>query len=107
MTTAAATIAHQIGNRAFVMMGARDLVDCGSALQFAVGKNEKKVTKVRVELDPSDTYTVRFYTGSAKVRFNARGELVGGHREIETVEGVYVDALRPTLERHTGMHLSL
>lgn len=89
----ATTIRDQIGNRAFVMMGARDLLGDETGLQFKVGRNSKGVSCVRVELDPSDTYTVRFYKRSGK--------------ELASCSDVYCDSLRTVIEQNTGLYLSL
>lgn len=110
--TVANTIAAQIGPQAFTMMGASQLLALGNGLQFKVGKNAAKITKVRVELDgATDTYTVRFFTGSVeKVRFDKRtGEFKtsGGFREVSIVSEVFCDTLRKVLETGTGMYLSL
>ena len=90
------TIAAQIGNRAFMMMGAKNLAAGESTLTWKIGRNAKGVTHVRVELTPMDTYTVRFY----RVRGTRQAEL-------EAVDDVYVDSLRSTIENHTGLYLSL
>ena len=101
----------QIGRKAFVMMGTKQAVADKSALQFTVGRNAKGVTMIRVELDPSDTYTVRFFKGSpTKARYDAKaGEFknVGGYKEIESLSDVYVDSLHRVIESGTGLYLSL
>jgi hypothetical protein len=90
------TIAEQIGNRAFVMMGAKDLVAGANYLQFRVGKNSKRVSRVIVTLSPDDTYQVEAWRGSA-----LRGSLAG------TRSGVYVDQLNTALESLTGLYTRL
>lgn len=94
--TVANTIRDQIGHPAFVMMGAKDLAGGSDNLQFKVGANAKKVTHVRVVLDPSDTYTVTFY--------KCRGASI---KELAAQSLVYADQLRKVIETHTGLYLSL
>lgn len=98
-TTIAKTILEQLGGagRLTAMIGARDFVADERALQFGfAGKAAKGIRKVRVELDPSDTYTVRFYAG--------RGVSI---REVQACEGIYCDVLKRTIEQVTGLYLSL
>ena len=95
----AATIQGQIGHGAFVMMGAKILIDEGNGLQWKIGKNAKRVTHIRVTLDPSDTYTVEFIKAGRAPRF-----------EIKTLAShslVYFDQLRGIIEAETGLYLSL
>jgi hypothetical protein len=92
----ATTIAAQIGNRAFAMMGAKNLLASERALQFKIGRNAKGVTHVTVTLDPTDTYTVKF----DRVRKYVA-------KPVAEVEGVYVDSLRSVIESNTGLYLSL
>lgn len=94
--TVAKTIANQIGNQALFMLGAKNLMGDENSLSFRIGRNEKGVNLVKVTLEPSDTYTVRF--------FKVRGMDV---KTIATEEDVYFDDLRPTLRRNTGMEVSL
>ena len=97
-TTTAKTILEQLGGtrRLMAMIGASDFVFGDRSLQFSFGKAAKGIRKARIELDASDTYTVRFYAG--------RGLSI---REVETCEGVYDDALKRTFESVTGLYLSL
>jgi len=91
----ARTIVDQIGNHAFVMMGAVNLVSDERSLTFKV-RGSRLATHVKVELDPSDTYTVTFY----KIRkFDVR--------EVGSVGMVYADALRLVIASGTGLALSL
>jgi hypothetical protein len=93
--TVANTIHAQIGGRAFYMLGAQNIVGGENFLQFKV-RGSRAVNKVRIELTPADTYTVRF--------FLIRGLKV---KEVATVEDVYVDSLHTTIEKHTGLYTSL
>ena len=99
MTTnqVAQTIAQQIGNRAFFMMGAKNLMADGNTLTFKVGSNAKKVTHVRVTLEPFDTYRMEF--------LNIRG--FNAPKTLSEVDGVYFDGLHQVIESNTGLALSL
>lgn len=90
--TVAKTIATQIGNRAFFMLGARDLVAVEQGLQFAI-RGTKVANKVRVG---DDTYTVEFW--------KCRGL---NQKLVSSREGVYVDRLHATIEAQTGLRTSL
>lgn len=105
--TVANIIVQQIGNRAFAMMGAKNLLGGDDRLQFKIGKNAKGVTHITVILDASDTYTVKF-DKVTKYRMNARtGEMVGGAKTLAELDGVYVDSLKAVIESNTGLYLSL
>ncbi len=94
----ACTIQEQVGHRAFVMMGAKNLMAGKDSLQWKVGRNTKSVTHVTVRLDPSDTYTVTFQ------RVTRRGLSV---KLIAEVPMVYADCLHDVIETETGLYLSL
>jgi hypothetical protein len=96
MTTIAQTLRDQIGSRTFAMLGAPLIVAMPNGLMFGIGTNAKKVTKLVITLDPSDTYTVKAYAG--------RGVKI---REVEAVSDVYADCLHRTIESMTGMYTSL
>jgi len=103
----AKTIADQIGSRAFVMMGAKNLVGSENHLQFKVGTNAMKVTHVTVTLTSADLYDVRF-DRVTKIGFSAKtGKTTGGVKTLAEVPGVSVDRLRAVISEQTGMYLSL
>lgn len=91
--TVATCIRDQLGRMAILMMGATKFVGDCDFLQFNIGSNPCKVSKIRITLEPSDTYRVTFY----------------GHKDAVKSEAldVYVDSLHQTIERHTGLFLSL
>lgn len=100
-------IRQQIGNRAFVMMGAKNLCGDETSLTFDV-RGSKLANHVKVTLDPSDTYTVKVM----KIRGNKlEAILAGAPGVIVKVTGerdmVYADMLKPVLETLTGLYLSL
>jgi hypothetical protein len=62
-TSVASTILEQLGGSRFVAMtGARNIMSDGDALCFKLpqGFARNGINYVRIQLDPSDTYTVRF-----------------------------------------------
>ncbi len=89
------TIADQIGNRAFMMMGAKDKLGSADSLQFKI-QGSKFANAVRVTLEADDTYTVAFFK-VRKFDFN----------EVASVGMVYADQLRSVIESKTGLYLSL
>jgi len=54
---------HQLGGRRFVSMtGAKNIVGLEDGLQFSIPRSKDKINKVRVTLDPNDTYKIEFYS---------------------------------------------
>lgn len=105
--TVANLIAEQIGHKAFVMMGATNLLASEDHLQFKIGSNGKKVTHVTVTLTSDDLYTVRF-DRVTRIGFNPKtGAVTGGVKMLAEVDSVHVDSLRNVISDNTGMYLSL
>ena len=96
MTTAQTIINQLGGNRFTAMTGAKNFSTGGNDVSFKIGKNHGKVTHVKIELDDTDTYTVKF--------FNIRGVNFKTLREDSMV---YADNLRSLFESVTGMSTSL
>lgn len=101
------TITKQIGNRAFMMIGAKHLMGgmltswsqegkTYPGLSFKVMKNAKGVTNIVIMLQPDDTYLIEF--------LKIRGMNV---KVVHASEGVYGDGLHNTIEDNTGLRLSL
>lgn len=91
MNTTAETISSQIGRQAFAMLGAKNLVASGDALQFAI-QGCKKINRIRVALAADDTYTVTFYKVG---KFD--------WATVREVEMVYADGLHTVIETETGL----
>lgn len=94
-------IAHTIldqlgGNKFLAMTGASNLLGRPDGLSFKVGRNDAKVTHVRVTLTPADEYRIEF--------INVRGRNVN---PLATVEGVHADSLAQVFTRKTGLRVSL
>lgn len=92
----AQTIASQIGNRAFQMIGAKNLIAHEDGLSFRIGRNSKSVNYVKVTLTPEDLYDIEY------------GRIHGLKYTVKASEqGVYCDMLHDSIERNTGLYTSL
>ena len=92
----AETIIAQLGGtgRLAAMTGARNFMYDSSSLQFSLGRGASRgISRVRVVLDPSDTYTVVFATRMGRV--------------VSTTSDVYADSLRQVFEAETGFYLTV
>jgi hypothetical protein len=78
------------------MLGAKDVVGGPNFLQFAI-RGSKTAHKIRIELDPSDTYTIRFYRRAGRFEM----------KEVASFSDVYSDQLHSIIEKHTGLYTSL
>lgn len=100
-TQVAATILQQLGGGRFaVMTGAREFLAGENSLMFRLPQNaSRRVRKVRITLDASDTYTMEFI-----------GRMPG-HRDLlcvlKTVPGVYCDQLQSIFTAETGLYTKL
>jgi len=84
------------GNRLKAMIGAKGFVATHSGLTFSWPARGNKPNKIRITLDPSDTYSVEF--------FHIRGTAVTTVKELE---GVYADSLIELFENTTGLALRI
>ncbi len=91
----AKTIIEQIGNHAFFMVGAKNLVAHEDGLSFKIMRNSKRVTHIDIRLADDDTYTVEF------VNFNVRR--AEQRKIVSRFEGVYADMLIELFEAQTGL----
>ena len=92
------TIFNQMGgNKIHAMIGMKDLVADGNALQFGF-KGCRKANKCRVILNDLDLYDVEFY------KYNRR---TFECPKIKSVNNVYADQLNKTFENFTGLATSL
>lgn len=92
-------IARQLGGtgRLRAMIGAENFVGDTNLLQFRwKAKARNAANSIRIVLDPSDTYTVTFYS--------VRGTSV---KEKGSYSGIYADDLRGLFERETGLRIAL
>lgn len=98
--TVANTILAQLGGHRFIAMtGAKHLLGDATSLQFAIGTGAKSgINKVRVTLEASDTYTVRFY------KMKRRGL---DWTEVACESDVYADCLQRVFTSATGFDTHL
>lgn len=95
------TILEQLGGRRFLTMtGAKHLVGGDNSLSMQLPGNArcngKRMTGIRIVLDPSDTYTVE-----AVVIRNHE------YRVLETHSDIYCDNLQEVFTSLTGLHTHL
>lgn len=96
--TVANTILQQLGgNRFLAMTGAKNLLGSENGLSMKVGSNDRKVTHVRVNLTPADTYRVEF--------MNIRG--VQPWKTLHVAEDVYAEDLQRIFTEYTGLDTRL
>jgi hypothetical protein len=94
----AKTILEQLGGNSFrAMTGAKNLTASGTGLSFRIGGGAlKKITLVRVSLDPSDTYTVTF------------GKFFKGYsKTVSEFSDIYCDQLQSLFTSETGFYTHL
>lgn len=93
--TVANIILDQLGGRRFIgMTGAKNFGDVGNGLAFQIPANltKHRINAVKIILDPSDTYTVKFMRMTS--------------RELKTISEhsmIYCDQLEDLFERETGL----
>ncbi len=92
------TILHQLGGSRFTMMtGAKQYVAIEQGLMFSLPARLAKlgINKVRIVLDPTDTYTM------TTLKINVRKS---DAIEVQSESGVYGDMLERTFEEMTGVY---
>ena len=95
--TTANTILDQLGGRRFIVMtGARNLVGGVNSLSMKIGRNEKKVTHVRITLNHLDLYDMEF--------LSIRNLDV---KTVDTASGIYADDLQRVFTGGTGLDTHL
>jgi len=98
MTVAKTILAQLGGNKFIAMTGAKDFVGGANSLQFSISSRltKNKSNKVRIVLDPSDTYTMTFY--------KIRGI---DFKEVDSVSDVYAEDLQRIFTAKTGLDTHL
>lgn len=92
-------ILNQLGGRRFVAMtGAKNFGDVGNGLAFQIPASltKQRINAVKIVLDPSDTYTVKFMRMTS--------------RELKTISEhtmIYCDQLEDLFEQQTGLYTHL
>ena len=94
----AQTIINQIGGqKMFRMIGVKKVgIGLNSITLHFVAKALQGINKINVTLDPSDTYTVKFYRSTVK----------GDNLKYE-INDIYCDQLIELIENKTGLSLRM
>jgi len=97
----AKTILSQLGGGRFIAMtGAKNLIGDATSLTFRLPKAKDGINAVKITLDPSDTYTVRFFrVGDRRTAYAQTDKSV--HADI------YADTLQELFTRITGLYTHL
>ena len=104
MTQTAATIAKQIGHKALYMIGAKTkkMLAFDDGLIMSVGRNSKRINRVKITLNAMDTYDVEYwYLAYSLKKMEDKSKL------ITQEAGIYADGLLDSIERNTGLRTSL
>lgn len=107
--TIAVTILNQLGGNKFIAMtGAKDFFTNGNDCCFSIGKNPSGANRIKIVLDPDDTYTIQF------MKFTSgwldHKSLVYHEPKVQTireVSGLYTENLIDTFVNTTKMYISL
>lgn len=97
----AETIRQQLGGRRFEKAtGAKDFLGSENSLMFSLPSTrhfvKDGINKVRITLEPSDTYRIEFMKIS-------RRKGVFDVKTIKETDGIYADVLPEVFSRHTGL----
>ena len=93
----ATTILNQLGGNKFrVMTGAKNFMDHGNALSMRIGRNSSNSNYLKITLNDSDLYDVRF----------SKVTKMGEEKSVREFNDVYNDMLVEIFESHTGMYTS-
>lgn len=90
----ARTIVSQLGNLSLSMMGAYNILDLGNGLSFRI-KGSRSINYIAIELDASDTYSVRTAKIGRSPNFKVSND--------DTAADVYADSLHTHIEAATGL----
>jgi len=89
----AKVILHQLGGNKFIAMtGAKHLVATERGLQFRIGRNTSTANSITIDLNNTDTYTVKFW--------NIRGAKI---HLLEEYNMVHADSLQELFTSYTGL----
>jgi hypothetical protein len=89
------TIKDQIGSKAFYMLGAQNLAGDENSLTFKI-RGSRKVTHIKVKLDPDDTYEMTFWKA-----------LGYNFKTVKVIPGVYAEDLNRMIRETTGLATNL
>lgn len=103
------TILNQLGGNKFIgMTGASHFVSDGNTLRMTLPKNKSRANRLYITLEPTDTYTMRFFKYSSP-RFNSKTCSFSSEKveEIKTFTDVYFYMLQEIFTTVTGMYTHL
>lgn len=92
----ASEIIRQLGNKAICMIGARNFSATENSVVFKIGKNDKKVTHIKIALNGLDLYDIT-YIRCWGVNIKTMAES----------NNIYADMMHTDIEENTGMRTSL
>jgi len=104
-TEVANEIIRQLGGRKFtVMTGARDYMAINDGLTFGIPgtMTKNRINKVRIILDPSDTYTISFWNYRRQKNIHTPSM-----RKISEHTRIYFDMLQSVFKSETGLDTHL
>lgn len=97
----AETILEQIGGNKFIAMtGSKNFLNVGNGLRMNLTRNKSKAQFLKIELNGSDTYTMKFFSAR-----RTESDII--IKDIETIQGVYADQLSRIFEQVTGLYTKL
>jgi hypothetical protein len=99
-------ILRQLGGHKFIVMtGANNCIAYGDGLSFRIPGTMTKnhINYVKILLDPSDTYTVKFQ----KIRMTRRGSFESQVKTISEHSMIYDDGLQQLFTAETGLDTHL
>jgi len=102
--TTATTILQQIGGKALYMIGAKGkpMIALENGVIFKVGRNSKRVNKIKILLNAMDTYDIEYWYNAFSLKtYTDKSKLISEDK------GIYFDGLRGSIERNTGLYTSL
>lgn len=95
----AKTILSQLGGNKFIAMTGTNNFGAGeNYLQMHLRRNAAKAKYLKITLDPSDTYSMEFFSVNNKT---------GAKTTKESFSGVYCDQLQARFTEATGLYTSL
>lgn len=103
------TILQQLGGNKFVVMtGASHFVSDGNTLRMTLPKNKSRANRLYITLEPTDTYTMRFFRYTSP-RFNSKTCSFSSEKteEVKIFTDVYFDMLQELFTSVTGMYTYL
>lgn len=89
------TIRDQLGHKCLFMLGAQYLAGGNDYLSFKI-RGSRRVSHIKIILDPSDTYTIEFHKISPSE-----------YKIVKSLSGIYCDQLHEIIRSVTGLNTNL